>query len=64
VKLYDIPRNTEIDISHLNLEADGEKITQLHFHHINGMYSHCTWKGKVIHLPATTDVKIAQSTEK
>jgi len=60
MKLYEVPRNTDIDVSLNNFidEDTGEKIETIHFSHIDGMYSYCTWKGKVIHLSASTEVKI------
>ena len=49
MKLYEVPRNTLINL-------DGEKIL---FHHVDGMYSYCTdGEGKVRHLAAWTDVEI------
>jgi len=58
MKLYEVPRNTDIDVSHLGLESGGEKIETVHFHHIDGVYSYCTWNGEVVHLSASTEVKI------
>ena len=60
MKLYEVPNNTIIDVSHLDLvdEDTGEKIDTLDFQHIDGMYSLCYWNGKYVHLMATTEVKI------
>jgi len=60
MKLYEVPRNTDIDVSLNNFidEDTGGKIETVHFHHIDGAYSYCTWNGKVIHLSASTEVKI------
>ena len=60
IKLYDLKRNTRIDVSHLNIknEDTGELLRELNFHHIDGMYSLCKDdEGAVIHLQAWTEVK-------
>ncbi len=56
-KLYDLKRNTKIDVTHLGLTylSDGKILKELMFHRIDGMYSYCTdEKGRVIHLKANT----------
>lgn len=58
-KLYELERNTKIDVTHLGLTylSDGKILTELTFHRIDGMYSYCTdEKGNVIHLKANTEV--------
>ena len=46
--LFEVPRNTIVEAE------DG---TRIHFHHIDGMYSHCTVNGHVIHFIAWMPVK-------
>lgn len=49
MKLYELPRNTYFRIS-------GEPQVYF-FHHIDGMYSYCTFGDYVIHINATTEVE-------
>ena len=52
MKLYNVPRNTDIMVV-----EEGYEPQRLHFHHIDGMYSYCTNdEGKVVHLAAFVDV--------
>lgn len=55
MKLYNVPDNTKIKI---DLEIDGEKVTELDFKYNDCMYSHCYHGDKEIILPAWTEVKI------
>jgi hypothetical protein len=49
MKLYDVPRNTDILVN-------GEHIR---FHYIDGAYSLCTnSEGHIVHLAAWTDVEL------
>ena len=53
MKLYEVPRNSRIILT---------EVEELNFHHIDGMYSYCTDdKGNIIHLSASTDVKIKKT---
>lgn len=55
--LYDVPRNTTIIVEHLGmLDEKGNKIKELNFKHIDGMFSLCYYKDKEIRLPSTTEV--------
>ena len=61
IPLYKVPKNTRIDVRHLELEnrETKERINELLFHHIDGMYSLCTsYKHGTIHLPANTMVNV------
>lgn len=50
MKLYEVPRNTRI------VTSSG---WELNFHHVDGMYSHCTDdEGNVFHLVASTEVEV------
>jgi len=61
MKLYDVPRNTRIKIT--GLEIDDKLTEEINFHHIDGMYSYCTDDtGNVIRLPATTECEIINKT--
>jgi hypothetical protein len=52
MKLYEVPRNSRIILN------EGE---ELNFHHIDGIFSYCTDdNGNIIHLSASTDVKIKE----
>lgn len=58
--LYEVPRNTRIRLVNA-LGPDGKNI-ELHFHHIDGMYSFCTNEdGGVIHINACAEVEIVSS---
>lgn len=60
-RLYEIPRESRIDVTHLGLinAETKEPVTELNFHHVDGMYSFCTDNyGNAIHLKATTEVKV------
>jgi hypothetical protein len=62
-KLFEIERESRIDVSHLDLRYQNskQKIMQLNFHHIDGMYSLCTDdNGDIIHLRAWTEVKVIE----
>ncbi len=53
MKLYEVPRNTDIEL------LDG---TQLRFERLDGAYSVCrNESGKVIHLAAWTEVNIVEA---
>ena len=66
-KLYDVPNNSRIGVLHLGLkyEESGERIEELDFYHVDGMYSYCKDdKGNVIHLSCTSEVEILHSLDK
>ena len=59
-KLFEIPNNTWIDVSHLGLINDSTKepINTLMFKYIDGMYSICYLEsGEIVMLKAWTEVK-------
>jgi len=67
MKLYDVPRNTKIRTMTSCAAPPGARVVQqmeeLHFSHIDGMYSYCKDKdGKIVHIPAWEEVEIVQST--
>ena len=58
-KLYNVPRNSKIGVEHLDLfDKDGKQIKELDFEHVDGMYAHCRYKGKIVYLFSTTEVLI------
>tara|TARA_Y100000361_G_scaffold151369_1_gene168684 strand:- start:233 stop:439 length:207 start_codon:yes stop_codon:yes gene_type:complete len=66
-KLYNVPNNSRIDVSHLELsvEETGEPVIEVDFKHIDGMYSLSYFTDKegnkvVLHLLAWTEVKIIE----
>ena len=62
-ELYNVPRNTKIDVSDLGLthRVSGEPVTELMFGHLDGMYSYCTdMNGNLVHLRGDTLVKIME----
>ncbi len=64
VKLYNVPPNSKIDVSHLGLtiKESGEYVDELDFKHIDGMYSlsYFEHNGEMVpvHLQAWTEVKV------
>lgn len=52
MKLWQVPRNSVIKYSYENREYI------LDFDHVDGMYSVCYLDGKLVHLPANTDVEV------
>lgn len=61
MKLYEAPRDSLIQI----IDVDGEvKDPVYHFYHIDGAYSLCTdhTGNIVLHIGASTDVKVLEST--
>jgi hypothetical protein len=63
MKLYEVPKNTDIVVPAF---PDGASGTigpwYLHFHHVDGMYSYCTdpaANNEVVHLAAWTEVELA-----
>lgn len=63
MKLYDVPNGTDIRVVVEDKVPPAARPAvqgmQLHFHHIDGMYSFCTdADGKVYHLAAWTLVEI------
>jgi len=58
--LYDIPRNTRIDISHLGLTTDDEPVTEVLFKHVDGMAGVCEYNGEEFYLYADVAVKIIE----
>ena len=67
MKLYDVPRNTQVivvdDAIKVPVAAkDIAKEDIINFHHIDGMYSYCTdSEGQVCHLAAWTEVEIVEA---
>lgn len=59
MKLYDVPKNSRIGVEHLGLEmADtGEKIKELDFHHLDGIFSYCEYKGEPVKIAAYAEVE-------
>lgn len=58
-KLYEIPKDTKINVEHLKLFNGEEQLKELMFSHIDGAYSHCEdSKGNVVHLVAWAEVEI------
>lgn len=55
MKLYEVRRNTRVRVPELEIEVM--------FHHIDGMYSVCTYGTDVVHLAAWTEVEIAEDRE-
>lgn len=53
MKLYQVPRNTKV----VYTAADGTEY-ELLFHHVDGMYSFCTWHGEPFHLIADAEVEL------
>ena len=61
MKLYNVPRNCYIRIYDENVSTPpgAPKIYKdLHFHHVDGMYSYCKdiYTGQVYHIGASTEV--------
>lgn len=50
MKLYEVRRNTRVRVPELEIEVM--------FHHIDGMYSVCTYGTEVVHLAAWTEVEL------
>lgn len=63
VKLYDVPTYSRIGVEHLGLvnQETNELITELFFHHIDGMYSLCSLNDKFVHLSASCEVYILKN---
>lgn len=62
-KLFEIDRDTRIDVSHLGIMYQNSKqvIKQLNFHRLDGSCGLCTDdNGDIIHLRAWTEVKIIE----
>lgn len=60
-KLWDIPRNTRIDVSHLDLvdERTGDKVKVLTFSNLDFPYARCfTLEGDYYLLYASTEIKV------
>jgi len=60
IKLYNVPRNSRIGVAHIGLKnvKTGERIEELEFKHIDGMYSLCYYGDEIVHLNASTEVYI------
>ena len=66
VELWNVPRNTRINVEHLDLVRtdDNEPVKELLFKHIDGMYSLCLMDdGGIVHLKAWTPVVIIEDEE-
>lgn len=58
MKLYNVPRNTNIKFVNPNTGL----VLQLFFHHVDGAFSVCESSlGDIVHLSASADVEIVDS---
>jgi hypothetical protein len=67
MKLYEVPRNTNIRILEETQVPIGSKKppTELMFHHVDGMYSLCSDEnGNIVHIAAWTEVERVDEMEK
>ncbi len=60
IPLHEVQRDSKINVEHLGLEiaSTGEKIKELEFKHIDGMYSVCYFGEIPVHLSASTEVYV------
>jgi hypothetical protein len=60
MKLYEIPNESKMRLP-IGGEGREDKIEVCTFHHIDGMYSYITTEGgNVVHLGASTEVKLGE----
>ena len=67
MKLYNAPRNCFIRIYDENVSTPpgAPKVYKdLHFHHVDGMYSYCKDGDNLVHFAAWTEVERVDETEK
>lgn len=62
MKLYNVPRNSQVRVTHDIPEAGLKDGDIIQFSHIDGMYSYCeSSDGNTIHLIASLEVDLVAS---